>query len=388
MKRKMMGLSLALAMGLATSAYAIDACKDQMGHDGQEKTDRGRDNSSATGNIGNTGYHYEIWYQGGNNSMTYYANGTYKASWSGTNDFLARIGFKYNEEKTYDQLGPIDAYFNWKKDGSAGGYNYIGIYGWTVNPLVEYYIVDDWYNKPGANLLGDRKGEFEVDGAKYEIWKNMRYNKPSIKGDQTFPQYFSVRQSSRSCGHIDITAHFKKWESLGLEMGKLYEAKVLVEAGGGTGSFDVTYFKMTDAKHPLEESSGDKSSSSEAVKSSASVAKSSSSTATRSSSSRGNWGRSSSSGGNNWGRSSSSVVAQSSATWGLSSSTDAIAGQVKLNRMGGTFQVFDMQGKLLGKVELAEGASLKEAIAAKFNASGVYTVKQGSLIKTISVEAR
>jgi hypothetical protein len=56
--------------------------------------------------------------------------------------------------------------------------------------------------------------------------------------------------------------------------------------------------------------------------------------------------------------------------------------------MGGTFQVFDMQGKLLGKVELAEGASLKEAIAAKFNASGVYTVKQGSLIKTISVEAR
>ena len=78
----------------------------------------------------------------------------------------------------------------------------------------------------------------------------------------------------------------------------------------------------------------------------------------------------------------------SSATWGLSSSTDAIAGQVKLNRMGGTFQVFDMQGKLLGKVELAEGASLKEAIAAKFNASGVYTVKQGSLIKTISVEAR
>ena len=136
MKNKIIGLSLALAMGLATSAYAIDACKDQMGHDGQEKTDRGRDNASATGNIGNTGYHYEIWYQGGNNSMTYYANGTYKASWSGTNDFLARIGFKYNEDKTYDQLGPIDAYFNWKKDGSAGGYNYIGIYGWTVNPLV------------------------------------------------------------------------------------------------------------------------------------------------------------------------------------------------------------------------------------------------------------
>ena len=385
MKRRIMGLSLALAMGLATSAYAIDACKDQMGHDGQEKTDRGSNGSSATGNIGSTGYHYEIWYQGGNNSMTYYANGTYKASWNGTNDFLARIGFKYDEKHTYEELGPIDAYFKWSKQGSAGGYNYIGIYGWTVDPLVEYYIVDDWFNKPGGNLLGSRKGEFEVDGAKYEIWQNTRVQQPSIKGTSTFPQYFSVRDNSRSCGHIDITAHFKKWESMGMQMGKMYEAKVLVEAGGGSGSFDVTYFKMTDAKHPLEESSGDKSSSSEAVKSSASVAKSSSSTATRSSSST--VGRSSSSRGN-WGRSSSSVVAQSSATWGLSSSTDAIAGQVKLNRMGGTFQVFDMQGKFLGKVELVEGSSLKEVLAAKFNASGVYMVKQGSVIKTVSVEVR
>ena len=380
MKRKMMGLGLVLAMGLATSAYAIDPCKDEMGHDGQEKTDRGSNGSSATGNIGSTGYHYEIWYQGGNNSMTYYANGTYKASWNGTNDFLARIGFKYDEKHTYEELGPIDAYFKWSKQGSAGGYNYIGIYGWTVDPLVEYYIVDDWFNKPGGNLLGSRKGEFEVDGAKYEIWQNTRVQQPSIKGTSTFPQYFSVRDNSRSCGHIDITAHFKKWESMGMQMGKMYEAKVLVEAGGGSGSFDVSYFKMTDAKHPLEGESGGNSSSSEAVKSSSSAAKSSSS--------RGGWGRSSSSGGNSWGRSSSSVVAMSSATWGLSSSTDAIAGQVKLNRMGGTFQVFDMQGKLLGKVELAEGASLKEAIAAKFNASGVYTVKQGSLIKTISVEAR
>jgi hypothetical protein len=56
--------------------------------------------------------------------------------------------------------------------------------------------------------------------------------------------------------------------------------------------------------------------------------------------------------------------------------------------MGGTFQVFDMQGKFLGKVELVEGSSLKEALAAKFNASGVYMVKQGSVIKTVSVEVR
>ncbi|ORX38140.1 concanavalin A-like lectin/glucanase [Anaeromyces robustus] len=216
-----------------------------MGHEGQSKTTQGQNNQSVTGKIGSSGYHYEIWYQGGNNSMTYYDNGTFKASWGGTNDFLARVGLKYNEDKTHQQLGQIDAYFKWTKSGSAGGYNYIGIYGWTVDPLVEYYIVDDWYNKPGS-YLGQKKGEFTVDGDTYEIFQNTRVNQPSIKGTSTFPQFFSVRRSARSCGHIDISAHFKKWESLGMKLGKMYEAKVLVEAGGGSGSFDVTYFKMTD----------------------------------------------------------------------------------------------------------------------------------------------
>jgi len=235
--------------GASEPVNGIDACKDVMGHEGSSKTTQGQNNQSVTGKIGSSGYHYEIWYQGGNNSMTYYDNGTFKASWSGTNDFLARVGLKYNEDKTHQQLGQIDAYFKWTKTGNAGGYNYIGIYGWTVDPLVEYYIVDDWYNKPGA-YLGQRKGEFTVDGDTYEIYQNTRVQQPSIKGTSTFPQFFSVRRSARSCGHIDISAHFKKWESLGMKMGKMYEAKVLIEAGGGSGSFDVTYFKMTDGSSP------------------------------------------------------------------------------------------------------------------------------------------
>lgn len=339
--------------GTAVSG-TIDACKDAMGHEGQSKTDNGRNNSSSTGNIGSTGYHYEIWYQGGNNSMTYYDNGTYTAKWSGTNDFLARVGFKYNEDKTYDQVGPIDAYYKWSHQGSAGGYNYIGIYGWTVDPLVEYYIVDDWFNKPGANLLGQRKGEFTVDGDTYEIYQNTRYNAPSIKGDQTFPQYFSVRKSARQCGHIDITAHFKKWESLGMKMGKMYEAKVLVEAGGGTGSFDVTYFKMTDAKHPLPQPEPESSSN---------VAKSSSSGSAKSSSSRGGW---------NWGHS-------SSATDALPFMTQALA------TMDGQFMVFDMQGRSLGAIDVPAGSTVASAIKAKFKNTGIYLVKQGKSFLRVKV---
>lgn len=242
-----------LALATSTLAQTVDACNEQGGHSGNGTTTQGQNNSSVTGNIGSTGYHYEIWYQGGNNSMTYYDDGTFKASWNGTNDFLARVGFKYNETQTHKEIGKLSADFKFSKQGTAGGYSYIGIYGWTVDPLVEYYIVDSWFNKPGA-YLGSKKGEFTVDGDTYEIYQNTRNQQPSIKGTSTFPQYFSVRRSERSCGHIDITAHFEKWESLGMQMGKMYEAKFLVEAGGGSGSFDMTYFQMTqeDAVPPKD----------------------------------------------------------------------------------------------------------------------------------------
>ena len=346
--------------GGATVSTNIDACKDQMGHEGSGKVDNGRDNQSATGNVGSSPYHYEIWYQGGSNSMTSYDNGTFTAKWSGTNDFLARVGFKYNEDKTHDELGPIDAYFNWKKSGNAGGYNYIGIYGWTVDPLVEYYIVDDWFSEPGANLLGQKKGEFTVDGATYEVYQNQRNNAPSIKGNQTFPQYFSKRKGARSCGHIDISAHFKKWESLGMKMGKMYEAKVLVEAGGGSGSFDVTYFKMTDKAHPLATP----------VESSASVPTSSASV-TRSS--------------NSFSRSSNSVVT-SSATVGPTSSTIALPVDLQSMTVSGNFQVFDMQGKYLGQIEVVQGMTVSSAIKARFQNAGVYLVKGNGRLHRIAVK--
>ena len=320
--------------GSAAVSGTIDACKDAMGHEGKETRTQGQNNSSVTGNVGSSPYHYEIWYQGGNNSMTFYDNGTYKASWNGSNDFLARVGFKYDEKHTYEELGPIDAYYKWSKQGSAGGYNYIGIYGWTVDPLVEYYIVDDWFNKPGANLLGQRKGEFTVDGDTYEIWQNTRVQQPSIKGTQTFPQYFSVRKSSRSCGHIDITAHMKKWEELGMKMGKMYEAKVLVEAGGGSGSFDVTYFKMTDKAHPLPQP---ESSSSEKVESS-------------------------------------------------SSQTIGLIAAPKMELKSGNFQVFDMQGRFLGTVKLDAGVSVAQVLKANFKNAGIYMVKQGNFMQRVAVK--
>ena len=234
---------------VAISVNDRDPARDEMGHVGSGKTDQGRNNNTVTFSVGNTGWTGKIWYQGGNNSVTYYDNGTFKTSWNGTNNYVMGLGYYYDKDSDVDPKDmQYDCYFRHSKTGSAGGNSYIGIHGWTMDPLVEFYIVDDWYNKPGANLLGQKKGEFTVDGANYEIYQNLRVQQPSITGTQTYPQFFSVRTVARQSGHIDASAHFKKFESLGMRMGKMYELMYYIEAGGGTGSLDCTYFFMSDGR--------------------------------------------------------------------------------------------------------------------------------------------
>ena len=411
-------LFFGIAIGMATPAFA-DACSEQGGHSGNGTTTRGQNNSSVTGNIGNSGYHYEIWYQGGNNSMTYYNDGTFSAEWNGSNDFLARVGFKYNSTQTHDQIGYFTADYKFTKSGNAS-YSYIGIYGWTQNPLVEYYIVDDWFTKPSTSYLGTKKGEITVDGDTYDIYTYTRVNQPSIEGTSTFPQFFSVRRNARQCGHIDITAHFKKWGEVGLKLGKMYEVKVLAEAGGGaTGKIDFTYFKMSNKGSPSgsEEQAQvtPKSSSSRRAVSSASVHRSSSSHRSHRSSSSGAAPVSSSR--NFWSDrvssssqpafvsvpSSADAVVSFSSSSAIAPVSSSVASVIYVPTIGeapiiaalpssqqmplnsSECQVFDMQGRLLGVVTRHAGVNLDEAIAAKFGRAGVYMVKDGAKVKMISV---
>ena len=233
---------------VSVSVNDRDPGKDEMGHVGVSKTTHGMDNHSYTFPINNTPWEGEMWYQGGNNSVTYYENGTFKAVWSGTNDCIVSVGYYYGTPGVNPENMQYDCYFKHSKAGSGGGYNFIGIHGWTVNPLVEFYIIDDWYNKPGAGLLGQKKGEATIDGATYEIYQNTRNNQPSIDGTNTFPQFFSLRKSARNSGHIDASAHFKKYKSLGMNLGNVYELRYFIEVGGGSGSLDCTYLFMSDGQ--------------------------------------------------------------------------------------------------------------------------------------------
>jgi len=222
---------------------STDFCKDSK-HSGESI----KVTSNKVGSIGDVGY--ELWADSGNNSATFYSDGSFSCSFQQAKDYLCRSGLSFDSTQTHQQIGHIYADFKLVKQNIQNvDYSYVGIYGWTREPLVEFYVVDNWLSqyRPGDWVGNKKHGDFTIDGAKYTVYENTRYG-PSIDGDTQFKQYFSIRQQARDCGTIDITAHFEQWEKLGMTMGKMHEAKVLGEAGsngGGTsGTADFPYAKV------------------------------------------------------------------------------------------------------------------------------------------------
>ena len=95
---------------------------------------------NATGQI--DGYSYELWKDRGTTQMTLLGGGKFSCSWSNINNALFRIGKKWDCTKTWQQLGTISVKYN--VDYQPNGNSYMCVYGWTRNPLIEYYIIDSW----------------------------------------------------------------------------------------------------------------------------------------------------------------------------------------------------------------------------------------------------
>lgn len=175
---------------------------------------------------------------------------TFSAEWNGVEDFLARVGLDFNQTQKHTQIGTISAEFAHTKTEEDGGLTYIGIYGWTVNPLREFYILDDWGSeKPGGfssdGTPRDEVGTLTADGETYDVWKKTRVNKPAITGpSETFDQYFSIRRTARTCGTISVSEHFTQWERFGLSLGNLHEIKLLIEAQFNSGTVKFTTAKV------------------------------------------------------------------------------------------------------------------------------------------------
>jgi len=324
---KKLAVTLCLAIIFAVPVFGQDACSQSTKLSNPSKTITSNGTGDLSGS-GNTKIHYEMWTNGGaqgSNKLIWYGadkggGAAFRAEWANPNDYLGRIGYYWGDGGKYTTYKNIYVDFNYTRSGrsTAGDYSYIGIYGWTKSPLVEYYVVEDWFGNQWQNdntpittntTSGTVQGTFTVDGSVYQVVKNTRNNEPSIQGNATFTQYFSIRQTQRKCGTISLTEHFKQWEKMGLTMGNMYEAKFLAEAGGGTGWLELSYLKFSQEDQPRGSGSTPSSSSKASSSSVASSSSKASSSSTASSSSKPS---SSSAAVSSSSRASSSSVASSS----------------------------------------------------------------------------
>jgi hypothetical protein len=145
-------------------------------------------------------------------------------------------------------LGTVIAQFVETKTGTAGGYSYIGIYGWSVNPCVEWYIVDDSWNTMPVNPGNTtNRGTAMIDGGSYTMYLRPTTGTGGSRcsGVTSWNQFYSVRQTARTCGQITISDHFSAWAAAGLTLGNVLEASILVETGGGSGNITFPIANVT-----------------------------------------------------------------------------------------------------------------------------------------------
>lgn len=192
------------------------------------------------------GFFWFLWTDDRSGTVDYQngSDGNYSVSWNYTGNFTCGKGWS-NGSATRVVGYNIGAYTH-----SGGGGGSVAYYGWTKNPLIEYYVNERW---GAARPTGELKGSVTSDGATYDIYTAMRYNAPSIDGTQTFRQVFSTRRSQAPTGEnrsITIANHVNAWGSVGLGLGSDWSpyAIMLTEAyGNNQGYANVTVWNAGES---------------------------------------------------------------------------------------------------------------------------------------------
>ncbi|KAG9251860.1 xylanase precursor [Emericellopsis atlantica] len=190
-----------------------------------------RQQSVSPGQGYHNGFFYSWWTDYG--APATYQNldgGKYSISWSSGGNLVGGKG--WNPGLRARAIGYSGTY-------QPNGNSYLAVYGWMRNPLVEYYIVENFgtYDpSTGATI----HGEVTCDGSTYKIASTWRYNAPSIDGNRDFQQYWSIRTSKRTGGTVNTGCHFDAWERAGLPSGQHDYQIVATEGYYSSGYSEIT----------------------------------------------------------------------------------------------------------------------------------------------------
>jgi endo-1,4-beta-xylanase len=214
----LLAFSSALLFGVTQQSYAQTVCSNQTGT--------------------NNGFFYSFWKDTGSACMTMGSGGNYDVTWNlGSGNMV--VGKGWSTGSSTRRVG-----YNagiWQPSGNA----YLALYGWTRNPLIEYYVVDSWgtFRPPGGTSIGT----VTSDGGTYNIYRTQRVNAPSIDGTRTFFQYWSVRTSKRPTGSnqtITFANHVNAWRNVGLNLGSHVYQIMATEGFQSSGRSNLTVWSQ------------------------------------------------------------------------------------------------------------------------------------------------
>ncbi|RAK79330.1 glycoside hydrolase family 11 protein [Aspergillus fijiensis CBS 313.89] len=186
--------------------------------------------STSQDGIDSAGLYYSLYNANGAEVgyTEYPSTGQFELGWNAEVEFLGGKGYKGGSTRSLTWDGYFTAEGDWT----------LAIYGWTLDPVTEWYIVESHGSGTPGN--GDILGQVYSDGGVYDVYNLPYRNVPEIYGVTDFDQHWSVRRSHRSTGTVDVSTHFQRWKELGLDPGTPIFQMVTLEGFSGKGYLDFT----------------------------------------------------------------------------------------------------------------------------------------------------
>jgi endo-1,4-beta-xylanase len=182
----------------------------------------------------NNGFFWSLWKSDGLTGSVNYSNGdagNYSVSWNMNGNFTCGKGW---DSGSWTRV----VGYNCGSFSLNGGGGSMAYYGWTRNPLMEYYVNEKWGSHRPAD--GASLATISSDGGTYNVYTSWRSNAPSIDGTQSFRQIYSTRTSQNSSGenhNITFANHANAWAAAGYGLGSdISPSAILLTEAWGTSN--------------------------------------------------------------------------------------------------------------------------------------------------------